>query len=325
MPDIRDHLARIAATVQPSAATGASPARPPHDLPGDPNCPYCRGVGWLHDPTIPPGDPRFGKLQPCVCMEPRIREKQASAAFRDVEDLAGLTFENFHPNGSPVWPPEIRSIAREALAVCRRYAEQPQGWLVMQGNYGSGKTHLAAAIANAAVARGIRTVMMTVPNLLDTLRAGYQDNTYQARLEELRSVPLLVLDDFGTQNATPWAREKLFQIVNDRYIHRLPLVVTTNQEFSQIEPRIRSRLQDTRLAVVIRTPPRIIARGRWQTPRSCLWVNRWRTWNALLWSVSRTAPNSDTSFSSGWPLPSAPLWAMPTQWERPATWSYWGA
>ena len=71
--------------------------------------------------------------------------------------------------------------------------------------------------------------------------------TFEERFEEIRKRPLLVLDDFGTQNATPWAQEKLFQIFNYRYINHLPLVVTTNLALDEIEGRIRSRLEDPEL------------------------------------------------------------------------------
>ena len=58
---------------------------------------------------------------------------------------------------------------------------------------------------------------------------------------EIRNASLLVLDDFGTQNATGWAQEKLFQILNYRYINKLPLVVTTNLLLDEIEACIRLR------------------------------------------------------------------------------------
>jgi DNA replication protein DnaC len=61
----------------------------------------------------------------------------------------------------------------------------------------------------------------------------------------------LVLDDFGTQNATAWAQEKLFQILNHRYINRLPTVVTTNLDLLDIEDRIASRLKDPELVVYV--------------------------------------------------------------------------
>ncbi len=259
MAHIRDYLSHMHETLTAvpdsgvvSPASGARPA-PAAETPEDSDCPHCRGLGWLRA-DVPVGHPDFGKLRPCVCMEPKIRSRQAAAAFRGVEDLQSMTFDNFNPRGSRSWPQPMQDAAERAYQIARQYAHTLQGWLVLQGAYGSGKTHLAAAIANHAARNGVRCILMTTPNLLDALRAGFQDNSYPERLEELRNTPLLVLDDFGTQNATPWAQEKLFQIVNDRYVRRLPLVVTTNQEFSQIEPRIRSRLQDFTLSTFVRMP-----------------------------------------------------------------------
>jgi DNA replication protein DnaC len=85
--------------------------------------------------------------------------------------------------------------------------------------------------------------------LLDLLRFAFdaEDVTFEQRFEQIRTAALLVLDDFGTQSATAWAQEKLFQIVNYRYINHMPLVVTTNIPLDEIEPRIRSRLTDPEL------------------------------------------------------------------------------
>src|SRR3972149_3804040 len=117
-----------------------------------------------------------------------------------------------------------------AVEACRDFARSLDGWLLLTGTYGSGKTHLAAAIANEGVEIGVPTLFLTVPDLLDTLRAPFaaEDTSFEEAFERIRSAPLLILDDFGTHNATEWAREKLFQILNHRYINRLPLVVTMN-------------------------------------------------------------------------------------------------
>jgi DNA replication protein DnaC len=56
-----------------------------------------------------------------------------------------------------------------------------------------------------------------------------------------------VLDDLGTENATPWAREKLYQIINHRYSEQMPTVITTNVEIRKIDERIVSRMLDHRL------------------------------------------------------------------------------
>jgi DNA replication protein DnaC len=62
---------------------------------------------------------------------------------------------------------------------------------------------------------------------------------------------LLILDDLGTQSATPWAREKLYQLFNYRYNAELPTVITTSQFGDVIDPRIFSRMQDQRLCRIV--------------------------------------------------------------------------
>src|SRR6185369_8916948 len=89
---------------------------------------------------------------------------------------------------------------------------------------------------------------------LDMLRFSYdsEDTTFEERFNEIRTASLLILDDFGTQNATNWAQEKLFQILNYRYINKLPLVITTNLSLDEIDARIRSRLADPELVTDVR-------------------------------------------------------------------------
>ncbi len=71
--------------------------------------------------------------------------------------------------------------------------------------------------------------------------------TLDRRFDEIKSAPLLVLDDLGTQNMTPWVQEKLYQLFNYRYTAQLPTVITTSDDPEEMDPRIMSRLQDTRL------------------------------------------------------------------------------
>jgi len=223
---------------------------PSNDLPGDPNCPHCGGLGYLRQ-ELPPGHPDFGKLQVCSCRYAQVSQqvRQRLFALSNLDELGHLTFENFQPRGRVgLWPQEADSLER-ALNQAQRFAQSQNGWLLLQGGYGCGKTHLAAAIANFAVGMGVPTLFLTVPDLLDTLRFAYDDpeSTFEERFEQIRGAPLLILDDFGTQNATAWAQEKLFQILNYRYINRLPLVVTTNIPLEDIDGRIRSRLEDPEL------------------------------------------------------------------------------
>ena len=201
---------------------------------------------------VPLGHEKFGRLEPCVCRSGEIAEnaRQRLYELSNLERLSHLTFENFNRSGNPkvdfVSPQELASL-HDAYDASEAFARDLQGWLLLEGSYGCGKTHLAAAIANAAVHRGVPTLFITVPDLLDSLRFSFSDpeTSFEARFEDIRTAALLVMDDFGTHNATPWAQEKLFQIINYRYINKLPTVITTNLILDEIESRIRSRLQDT--------------------------------------------------------------------------------
>ena len=202
------------------------------------------------------GHPNFGRLEICVCRQrdvsDQVRERLFSLSHLD--ELKDLTFESFKPRGRKGLGDMQAASLEMAFNQAKHYAGNLKGWLLLQGGYGCGKTHLAAGIANFAVEMGVPTLFLTVPDLLDTLRFSYdsEDTNFESRFDEIRNAQLLILDDFGTQNATGWAQEKLFQIINYRYINKLPLVVTTNLALEQVEARIRSRLADPELVTACR-------------------------------------------------------------------------
>ncbi len=157
------------------------------------------------------------------------------------------TLENFDIR-RPDLSGEDQITLRTVYAVCEEFAREPRGWLTLSGRSGAGKTHLAAAIANYVVSTSPNSVMfVVVPDLLDHLRAAFSPNantSYDRRFDEIKRVPCLVLDDLGTESATPWAREKLFQLLNYRYNALLPTVITTTQAANEIEPWLRTRMLD---------------------------------------------------------------------------------
>jgi DNA replication protein DnaC len=167
----------------------------------------------------------------------------------NLEVVAHMTFETFVPEGHNLSHEQRENLSRAYLQSFE-FAQAPGGWLLLLGGYGCGKTHLAAAIANRCAERGQPVLFITVPDLLDHLRATFAPSSaiaYNTRFEEIRTAPVLILDDLGTESSTPWAQEKLFQIFNYRYNARLPTVVTTNHELEDIPLRLRSRLLDTDL------------------------------------------------------------------------------
>jgi DNA replication protein DnaC len=216
-------------------------------------CPICGGTGYfLHD--VPVGHPDFGALIPCRCTQARImaRRQRELRAMGNMGAMSRFTFDTFRPDGVGL-SESARFALHTAYDICRNFAADPKGWRVLVGGFGSGKTHLAAAVANYRLELGQPALFVVVPDLLDHLRAAFSPTssiTYDDQFNALREAPLLILDDLGAHNSTPWAQEKLYQIFNYRYNQRLPTIVTTNLRLEELDPRVTSRLVDPDLSQV---------------------------------------------------------------------------
>lgn len=209
-------------------------------------CELCGGAGFLLD-DLPLGHPDFGTPVPCKCkLEERSQRRRSRfQGVNELDALARFTFESFNPEPSELSPATRKDLAR-AYDKATAFADKPQGWLLFTGRFGCGKTHLAAAIANRRLDNGQNAIFVVVPDLLDHLRMTFGPNSeanYDELFDEVRRAELLILDDLGSQSATPWAQEKLFQILNHRYNGRLPTVLTTNQRMEELDQRLRSRLR----------------------------------------------------------------------------------
>ncbi|RME57531.1 MAG: AAA family ATPase [Caldilineae bacterium] len=243
----------------PPALPHRGPSAEPTPLARPIPCPDCGGAGYvLLD--VPVGHPDFGRAIPCHCKQEELawRRTQSFQSMSNLTALARYTFDNFIPQ--PTWLARHHQIMlQRAYEVCFAFAQEPSGWLLLTGGYGCGKTHLAAAIANARLDRGQPALFVVVPDLLDHLRTTFGPEshiTYDELFEQVRTTRLLILDDLGAQSTTPWAQEKLYQILNHRYNAQLPTVITTNQRLEDIDQRLRSRLGDINLVerVHINTP-----------------------------------------------------------------------
>jgi DNA replication protein DnaC len=170
----------------------------------------------------------------------------------NLELLRNMAFDNFDHKRMEL-PPDQRENLRMVFSGAEGFARSPEGWLIFQGVNGCGKTHLAAAIANYQLAQGKPVFFVVVADLLDHLRSTFSPDSkisYDEFFEKIKETPLLILDDFGEQSTTPWAQEKLYQLINYRYNARLPMVVTTCLSLEEIEPRISSRMVDPKISLV---------------------------------------------------------------------------
>ena len=120
-------------------------------------------------------------------------------------------------------------VAHDQVETCRRYAEN---WdevvkgnfgLLFWGDVGTGKSYLAACIANALIEKEVSVRML---NFGQILNAGFEE---KARiLADLPKYGLLILDDFGMERDTEYGQEIVFQVIDNRYQCRKPMIITTN-------------------------------------------------------------------------------------------------
>ena len=145
-------------------------------------------------------------------------------------------FENFEPNTSN----------KKVFNNLKNYSEKlvngiEKKGLILVGNNGVGKTHLACSIANKLIENGIPVINGTLINLLAELKNSYEIDNSISEMEIIKlyeNVDLLIIDDLGKEKPSEWGLEKLFTIINSRYENNLPVIITTNYNQNSLVQRL---------------------------------------------------------------------------------------
>lgn len=210
-------------------------------------CPLCKGNGWmfLSDDTV----------KECECglldkqrHEGRLKFASIPGAYKDVT-LKDLTAKHYV---KPESKAAFKAIAKSLLMYLDNLyenIENGKGIYFWSTTKGSGKTMLAAALANTLINDYHRYVKFaTSLDILDEIRATYNrhDENESDLLKDLATSEFLVIDDFGTERATDWAGEKFYQIVNKRYINKKVTFYTSNYDLRTLkyDDRITNRIKE---------------------------------------------------------------------------------
>jgi DNA replication protein DnaC len=163
-------------------------------------------------------------------LEIEVREREANRMNRMVKQAG---FRVLKTLDSFIWKPGIEipgSITREEIETAAFVANREN--LVLMGAVGTGKTHLATAIALKLCQEGRQTRFYTATGLANILQDKNQKGLLNSFMASLKRVELLVLDEIGFITLHKEASELLFQIVSDCYEQK-SLIITSNLEFSQ--------------------------------------------------------------------------------------------
>jgi len=208
-------------------------------------CDTCQGRRVVRR-DLPFSDPDFGKAIPCpTCSKGIFLQRRLDRLFGELPDrLKGHSLDNFLVD-LPIRRQMISRV-REWLSTAKNH------WLYLHGPVGRGKSHLAVGALKAWIELGHSGTFKLSRDLLDRIRAGYDDGSYRDLMRSLVDVELLVLDDLGSERHKAntdddWASEKIFQIIGGRYDANVRTIVTANFNLDELSkrlgnPRVSSRI-----------------------------------------------------------------------------------
>ncbi len=211
------------------------------NLPDGPNyaCKKCSDTGYVN-----------GVL--CDCVK-NIAVKESYASLIDEMPLASSTFDTFKldyysdtKNEQGISPKKQMSAV---LNTCKKFADNfPSGAnLLLTGGCGLGKTHLSLAIANEVLAKKYHVIYGSAQNLINEVnREAFDRSGSTIKIDSITSCDLLILDDLGTEFATPLSVSVVHNIINTRLLKGLSTVISTNLNMKEISDiyndRITSRI-----------------------------------------------------------------------------------
>ena len=227
-------------------------------------CDICGGTGVIRY-AVPFGDPRWGKLHPCpnrycpgVLENHRRRQELVLKRSHWSVEYEKMTFESWHEFVSqekawkgkggaycaafkfadnPSQPFGAATAAWEIMGVKWDVDNSPRSSLVLTGDVGLGKTALALSAANMIRANGGIVIFLRVQQLIEQIRRTFQKDydgpPADDLLEVYRTVPVLIIDEFGIKNYTDFRLETLEDVMRARDRNGLPFMATTNLTLDQ--------------------------------------------------------------------------------------------
>lgn len=134
-------------------------------------------------------------------------------------------------------------VATDYIKNFREFFTQGKG-LYLEGPCGTGKTHLAIAIALAIINTGVPVICKTSIDILGDIKRCYERNsevTEEEVLEAYKTVDLLIIDDLGKEQVTEWSVPVLYSILNERYEALLPTIITTNYNTTALAEKLSAK------------------------------------------------------------------------------------
>lgn len=126
---------------------------------------------------------------------------------------------------------------QQFVAFIQTYGENPnQKGIYLHGEFGVGKSYFLGALANKLAEEKIQTMIVFVPDLFRELKSAIGDNTLNEKIDKIKKVPVLMMDDIGSESMSSWTRDEILgPILQHRMLEKLPTFFTSNFNLEQLE------------------------------------------------------------------------------------------
>lgn len=190
-------------------------------------CPKCGGTGWVIREHA-----NLSGAEACEC-----RAQGRAGRYEERAQIPPLyrnaSFDNFVVPGeeNPQARRELTSVFLTVKNFVREFPNESRPGLLLIGDPGTGKTHLAIAALRKIIEKGFEGLFFDYQNLLDRIRAGYDVNSNSSAKEAYREAldsEVMMLDDLGAHRVTDWVEDTITSIVTHRCNNRKALIATTN-------------------------------------------------------------------------------------------------
>ena len=226
------------------------------------NCKKCKGIEFCKN--------RITGIKPAFDGENISYEACSYQIVESKKNNVDITFASNYIKDATLAKFETNSVVREkayayAQKVLSSGKKLPSG-LYIYGNFGTGKTYFLSALANELAQKDIKSIIVFMPDLSRNLKNAMAENLLESRVNLLKNVDVLMLDDLGGEMITSWLRDEIIApIIQYRMINNKPIYITSNLDYNLLREHFASTKDDVNNI----KSNRILERIKQMTKRVC--------------------------------------------------------